>query len=286
MTASLSKLADGTLELTLVIPWSQVAKAYDGVVEEMVKSSQVTGFRKGKAPRKLIEEKLDKHQVYEEVLKKLIPQIYTEAVESHKLRPIVSPKIELKEASENKDWVIRALTCERPKLELGDYKKQIQELKAGKQKKIWVPGQEAAKTESTEKDRKPSLDELLTALSGVVKITLPGLLLDSEVNRLLADLIDQTKKLGLTVEQYLASTNRTAENLRSEYTEQAKKTLALEFALEEIANKEGIVVSENDIDNVIKTAKNESEKKVLEGQRYYLASILRRQKTLDFLTNL
>jgi FKBP-type peptidyl-prolyl cis-trans isomerase (trigger factor) len=90
----------------------------------------------------------------------------------------------------------------------------------------------------------------------------------------------------MSVEQYLSSTGRTNESVRKEYAEQAKRTLTLEFTLEEIADKEGILVSDDDIDTVIKTAKTEEEKKSLEAQRYYIASVLRRQKTLDFLASI
>jgi trigger factor len=110
--------------------------------------------------------------------------------------------------------------------------------------------------------------------------------LDQEVNRLLSDLVDQTKKLGLSVEQYLASTNRTADGIRHEYEEQAKRTLTLEFGLETIADKEGILISDDDIEAVIKTAKSDDERKAMENQKYYLATILRRQKTIDMLAAL
>ena len=98
--------------------------------------------------------------------------------------------------------------------------------------------------------------------------------------------MDQTKKLGLSVEQYLASTNRTAEGIRHEYEEQAKRTLTLEFGLEAIADAEGVLISDDDIAAVIKTAKSDDERKAMENQKYYLATILRRQKTIDMLANL
>ena len=293
MTAALQRQSDGTIELTITIPWSDVAKMYAHVVDEMVVSAELPGFRKGKAPKNLVEEKLDKTKVYEDVLKHLIPEVYGKTVAEHKLRPIVTPKIELKEATENKDWIIRALTCEKPAVTLGEYKKAIQDVKASKAKKIWVPGKDEPKDKSGEagsrsagEDRKPTLDELLKALFDVVKVSLPAMLVEHEVNRLLSDLIDQTKKLGLTVEQYLASTQRTVESVRHEYDEQSRRTLTLEFSLEEVADKEGILVSDDDIDAVVKTAKTDEEKATLEKQRYYLAQVLRRQKTLDFLASL
>ena len=149
---------------------------------------------------------------------------------------------------------------------------------SGATKKIWLPGQE--------KKDKPSLDVILKALLSVITVDIPKLLIEHEVNRLLSELIDQTKQLGLTVEQYLASTGRNAQSVRREYEEQARRTLALEFGLEEVADREGILVSDDDIDTVVKTAKTDEERKSLEGQRYYLASILRRQKTIDFLSSL
>jgi FKBP-type peptidyl-prolyl cis-trans isomerase (trigger factor) len=262
-----------------------VKTTYNEVVEDFVKEAEVPGFRKGKAPRATVEEQLDRTKVYEEVLQRIIPKVYTEAITQEKLHPIVSPKITLTEAKEENPWIIQATTCEKPDITLGDYKKAVIELKASKEKKLWVPGQEPKKEEE-EKPQKPSLDELLQAVYGTITMNIPLILMEQEVNRLLSDLIDQTKKLGLTVEQYLSSTGRTADSIKHEYEEQAKRTLTLEFALEEIADKEGILISDDDIDAVLKSAKSEDEKKALEQQRYYLATILRRQKTIDMLAAL
>jgi FKBP-type peptidyl-prolyl cis-trans isomerase (trigger factor) len=290
MTSTIQRLPDNTIELLITVPWSSIDASYNTVVEEMVKQAEVAGFRKGKAPRAVVEEKLDKTKVYEDVLKRVIPDAYAQAVKEQNIRPIVSPKIELKEATEKKDWSIRALTCEKPTVTLGAYKKAITDLKSAKAKKIWVPGQDpsASSGQGQEKDKpqKPNLDELLKALFENVSVPIPSLLIEHEVNRLLSDLIDQTKKLGMSVEQYLSSTNRTVDSVRKEYEEQSRRTLTLEFALEEIADKEGVLISDDDIDTVIKTAKTDQEKKSLEAQRYYIASVLRRQKTIDFLASL
>lgn len=289
MNISLQKLPDGNLELILTVPWSTVSESYEKVVTELANNTEFPGFRKGKAPRKLAEEHFSKDKIYQEVLKYLLPKVYQEAITEQKLHPIVNPKIELKEAAEGKDWLIRILTCEKPQIELGDYKAKIQEIKNAKRQKIWLPGQKPA-VEGQENPaaagQKPSLDEILKVLFTAVKITLPQILIENELNRSLSELIDGVRKLGLTVEQYLASSNRTADGLRGEYAEQAKSTLSLEFALEEIADQQTIQIDDKEIDQVIQKAKTEEEKKALAKQRYFLAYSLRRQKTLDFLANL
>jgi FKBP-type peptidyl-prolyl cis-trans isomerase (trigger factor) len=232
---------------------------------------------------------LKKASTNEEVVRKIIPKAYSDALIQEKLHPIVMPKIELKEAVEKKDWVIKAITAEKPSFELGDYKKALSDLTDSKAKKLWVPGQ-ATSTEpgqgKEDAQKKPTLDEILMTLFSTVKATIPEILIENETNRLLSDLIDQTKKLGMSVEQYLASTHKTSESIREEYKQQAIRTITLEFALEEIADKEGLLVSDDEIQKAVDTAKTPEEKKALESEKYYLATILRRQKTLDFLATL
>ena len=285
MVIARETLPDASITLTVTIPWDTVHTTYEKVVEKAVSEAELSGFRKGKAPRDLVEKQLDKTKLYEDVIKELLPELYRNAIEQEHIHPIIMPKIELVEAKEGTDWKIRIITCEKPQVTLGDYKKAIQDLKASKRQKIWVPGKDE-KPDDKKEAQKPTLDELLEVFYKTITITLPSILVEHEVNKLLSDLIDQTKKLGLTVDQYLSATHKTVESIRKEYDEQARKTLTLEFAIEHIAEKEQINVSDEDIEQVLKTAKTEEERKTLEKERYYLASMLRRQKTLEHLTSL
>lgn len=271
MTSALHKTDDGTIELTITLPWSDIQKTFDSVVTETASSVEIPGFRKGKAPKTMVEESVDKTKVYEETIKRLVPKAYTGAVSEHKLSPIMMPQIELKEASEGKDWVILAKTCERPTVTLKDYKKAVGDVKTN----IIVPGKA--------QPEKPSVDKVLDALLTAVEAKLPEILLEHEVTHQLSQLVDQTKKLGLTIEQYLSSTGKTADSVRAEYRTQAIKNLTLEFALEAIAEKEHVTVGDDEVAKLIATTKTDEEKKSLESQRYYLTSLLRRQKTVDLL---
>jgi len=282
MTVAINRLSNGTIELTITIPWVDVKTTYDKVVDDFVKETELPGFRKGKAPRKLVEENLDKGKVYEEVLKEIVPKAYTEALKQENLTPIISPRIEVIAAQDNKDWQFKALICERPEVKLGNYQETIARLKRERQTKIWVPG----KTEKEEKPQELTLDEVLDALLKTNQVEVPALLIEDEVNRMLSRLIDQTQKLGLTVEQYLISQGKTAEGLRAEYSQQANRNLALEFILETIADQEKIQVSDEEIEKVIGQIKDPKEQESLRNQKYYLASILRRQKTLDHVKSL
>lgn len=279
MNSSFKTAPDGTITITMTIPWADIQSMYKTVITETASNTEIAGFRKGKAPKEIVEESVDKTKVYEETIKRLVPKAYTEAVETHKLRPIMMPQIELKEATEGKDWTVEAKTCERPSVTLKDYKKAVSDLKAEKANTIIVPG----KNDEEQAPKGPSTEDVLERLLTAIDAVIPDILLDHEVTHQLSQLVDQTKKLGLTVDQYLSSTGKTADGIRQEYRELAKKNLALEFGLEAIADAEQITVGDDEVNKVIASAKSNEERAALESQKYYLASLLRRQKTLDTL---
>jgi len=232
MISALNRLEDGTIELTITIPWSKINESYQKVLTNTASETTIKGFRKGKAPLKMVEEKVTKQHLYEETLKEILPKVYLEAIKEHNLKPIVNPQITVTSLAEGKDWQIKATICEPPKAELGDYKENVR--KALASEKIWVPGKDGKKQPpETETQR---LDKIFKTLLENTKINIPEILLQDEVNRMLSRLIDQTARLGLTVEQYLASTSKTTDQIKNEYRQQAEQTLKLELILSSIAD--------------------------------------------------
>jgi len=114
------------------------------------------------------------------------------------------------------------------------------------------------------------------------------MLIDDEVNRALSHLINQTNSLGLTIDQYLASINKTSEQIRAEYEAKVSDQLKLQFALDEIAEQENIRIEDEEVDDLIKATADETLRQNLDKpiQREYLRGILRRKKILDFLAKL
>lgn len=278
ITTALQKEPNGTIRLTITIPSADVKKTWEEMMIEVVSNAEVQGFRRGKAPRKLVEEKVDKEKIREEVLKKLLPIAYTQAVKTQGIRPITNPKIQvekLEDPDTNKDWQFTALTCEAPNIQLGKYKENIQKITA--KSKIIIPGKEPAPAK---------FEDIVKALLDSITTEIPKILVDNETDRLLSQTLEDIKKLGLTLDQYLSSTGKNPQILREEYRKKAENDIKLEFALLKIAEVEKITVEEKEIEEAIKASKSDDERKNLEASRYLLASILRQQKTLDFLKNL
>src|SRR3989338_293649 len=285
ITTALQKEPNGTIRLTITIPSADVKKTWEEMMLEVVNNAEVQGFRKGKAPRKLVEEKADKEKIREEVLKKLLPIAYTKAVKTQGIKPIINPKIHVEKLADpdtNKDWQFTALTCEAPNIKLGKYKENVQKITAAAtfdvaKSKIIIPGKEPVPVK---------FEDIVKALLDNITAEIPGILIDNETDRLLSQTLEDVKKLGLTLDQYLSSTGKNPQILREEYRKKAENDIKLEFTLLKIAEEEKIVVEEKEIEEAIKASKSDDERKNLEANRYLLASILRQQKTLDFLKNL
>ena len=275
MTSAMQKLDDGTIQLTIPIPWSEVQKTRETVISEAISTAEMPGFRKGKAPREVVEKSLDETRLRDEVLKKLLPQSYITAVQDHKLQPIMNPKISVQKIEDGKDWEFLAQTVELPEIILGKYKQEVKKITA--KSKIAIPGKE--KTEV-------NFDEVMKAVLDSAQLTIPALLIEGEVDRQLSNTLDEIKKLGLSLDQYLSSTGKTAEALREDYRKKAENDIKIEFILQKIAEEEKISVEEKEIEEAVQKAKDEDERQHLEANKYLLANIIRQQKTLDFLRNL
>lgn len=273
----LERQDDGTIKITLTIPQDAVNKARDGVIEELAKQVNVAGFRKGKAPSNVAASQLNPEAVREEILKKLLPKAYMNAVEEHKIRPIMNPKMQVEKIEEGEDWIFNALTCEMPEVDAGEYKKKVQNVTA--KSKIVIPGKE-------NEAKKPELQDIMKAVLEDAKVKIPAILVEQEADRLLSQLLNDIKRLGLSLDQYLATTNRKPEDLRAEYAKRAEEDIKLEFVLQKIAELEKITIEETEIEEAIAKAKDPSERASMEQNRYLLAGILRQQKTLDLLMNL
>jgi FKBP-type peptidyl-prolyl cis-trans isomerase (trigger factor) len=279
----LAQQPDGSVQITITIPKDEIEKNYALALDDVVKEAELPGFRKGKAPRNLVEEKTDKSHIYEHMMQKIVPQAYVEAVKEHSLQPIVSPKVELLKAKEGEDWEIRATTCEQPKIDLGDYKESVKKAFSGT--KLWKPGDKEEETKITNEEKQ---QKAIQALLDTIKVDVPGILVEDEVNRSLSSLLSQTQSLGLNIDQYLASVGKTPESIRQEYRDKALTSYKLQFALDKIAADEKVEVTEKEIEDMINVTGDEKVKKEFEDpyQKAYLKSVIMRRKALDSLSRL
>jgi len=257
---------DSEITLTIRIPALQVEEGFNKVKNEALKEVNVPGFRAGKAPAKLAESQLSEDRLAQALFQEVVPLAYARAVSEHKIKPVIPPQVAIKSFKKGEDLVFEARTAELPEVGLGDYKKALKSVKKEESQKITAA-------------------QVLEKAREVAKVSIPHILIDYEVQRMLSSLVDQVNSLGLTVDQYLSSQGKKPEDLQKEYHEVAERNLKDEFILNKVSQEEKISVSEKEIEDAIEAAPDEKTKTGLQEPRgkAYLEDVLRKRKTIERL---
>jgi len=280
------KLPKSTFEITVKVAWEKINEQYKKAFKELLSELNLPGFRKGKVPEKIGEKEIKKEAIHDRLVRKFLPELYQETLKKTELKPIISPKVEMLKSGDNIAWEFKFTIAEKPEIVLGDYKKKVKEAKERANKaEIWVPGKDAPK-DAKKPDQSKLLNEILTSLITTVECEISDLILEEEINRRLTKLVDDVQKIGLTVEKYLASSNLTMEKLKERLAKEVADTYKIEFILSEIADKEGIKVEDSDLNKIFGGITDEKEKNEAKANAYFYATILRKQKAIEFLTSL
>ncbi|MBM4447209.1 MAG: trigger factor [Chloroflexi bacterium] len=104
----------------------EVDKYLDKAYNRLVRRVSVPGFRKGKAPRDILERHIGKDALFKEALEDLIPTAYKETLEEQKIEPIAQPQFEL---IQTEPLIFKAIVPLKPTIKLGDYTKIMVESK-------------------------------------------------------------------------------------------------------------------------------------------------------------
>ena len=122
MKATVNPVDQHVVTLNIEVPATEVAKAVKQAVKRIANQVNIPGFRKGHAPRRILEMNFGKEAVLEEAYEILVNQNYTVAVRENDIIPVSEPQIERVQFEEGKDLVFTATVTKRPEVNLGDYK--------------------------------------------------------------------------------------------------------------------------------------------------------------------
>ncbi|MEG0268970.1 MAG: trigger factor [Clostridia bacterium] len=122
MQHTVEKLSGSKVKISFKVPAAQFDEAIDKAYLKSRGSINVPGFRKGKAPRKLIERMYGDMVFYDDALELLFPEAYTTAVKENQLMPVGRPELDVQEMEKGKDLVFSCDVFVMPEITLGEYK--------------------------------------------------------------------------------------------------------------------------------------------------------------------
>ncbi len=118
MKVTNKKTENSQVFLTIEMEPAEVEESLEASYHRLVKKTSIPGFRKGNAPRAVLERYIGKESLFEEAMNNLLPQAYDKAIKEQKIEPIAQPHIEI----DKTDPVIFKVTVPLPPtIKLGDY---------------------------------------------------------------------------------------------------------------------------------------------------------------------
>ncbi|MEK5010674.1 trigger factor [Staphylococcus sp. HMSC068D03] len=122
MTATWEKKEGNEGLLKVTVPAEKVDKALDQAFKKVVKKINVPGFRKGKVPRPIFEQRFGVEALYQDAVDILLPEAYGEAIDETGINPVAQPEINVTQIEKGKDFEFEATVTVEPEVQLGDYK--------------------------------------------------------------------------------------------------------------------------------------------------------------------
>ena len=133
MNVTVEKLDKGMAKLTITVTADVVAEAEDKVYKRQKNQISIPGFRKGKAPKKIIEKMYGEGVFLSDAINDVINETYPDAVKECGEEIVSNPKIDLSQAEPGKDLIYTAEVALKPEVKLGKYKGvEIEKLEAPK----------------------------------------------------------------------------------------------------------------------------------------------------------
>ena len=122
MSLQVEKLEKNMAKLTIEVSAEDLEKAMQSAYQKAKGRITLPGFRKGKAPRKMIEQMYGKGIFLEDAANALIPEHYSKAVEECELEIVSQPQIDVTQAEPGKTFIFTAEVAVKPEVTLGEYK--------------------------------------------------------------------------------------------------------------------------------------------------------------------
>lgn len=120
MKSTVEKLSPTRVRINVEVPFTELEPDFDRAFKQLAKQIRLPGFRPGKAPRKLLEARIGRGAVLEQVVNDALPGRYSEAVTSSEIQPLGQPEIEITKLEDNEELVFTAEVDIRPEIELPD----------------------------------------------------------------------------------------------------------------------------------------------------------------------
>ena len=121
MQTSKETLSPTRVRLTVEVPFDEFKPSVDAAYKRVARQVRVPGFRPGKAPARILDQRVGRGQILEEALHEALPGLYSQAVEKEELLVLSRPEVDITKLEDGSQLVFTAEMDIRPEITLPDY---------------------------------------------------------------------------------------------------------------------------------------------------------------------
>ena len=122
MNTTIEKQADNIVKVDIDIPAKDAVNYYNNAAKRLAQYVNIPGFRKGKAPRNIVEQNIGEERIKQEALESALPRIFSEVIKENDFDVVAQPYVESYNYNIGEDLKITAKLELRPEVTLGEYK--------------------------------------------------------------------------------------------------------------------------------------------------------------------
>ena len=122
MNVTTEKIENHKVVLTIEVPAEELDKGIKAACKSLANRVNIPGFRKGKAPRRILEMNIGKEAILDEAFDRVAQKAFDEALKQENLDPVDRPQVDIVTSEEGKDVVFKATITPVPEVTLGEYK--------------------------------------------------------------------------------------------------------------------------------------------------------------------
>ncbi|MCQ2743576.1 MAG: trigger factor [bacterium] len=122
METKIEKLPENVVKVEIEIPAKDAVAYYNNAAKKLAQYVNIPGFRKGKAPRNILEQNIGEERIKHEALEAALPKIFSDVIKENKFDIVAQPYVESYDYQIGQNMKITAKIELRPELTLGEYK--------------------------------------------------------------------------------------------------------------------------------------------------------------------
>lgn len=299
MELKITKLENSEVELTGEVAAEKFESFRTKALAKLNQEVKIDGFRPGHVPADILASKLGEEKILLEMAELALQAVYPEILAENKVDALGRPAITLTKIAKGNPLGFTIKTAIRPEFALPDYAKLakpetevlpeitekeiddvVENIKKSQEKPAEITAEQRGiikqnlKLERERRAREKTRLKIMDNLLEQAQITLPKILIESELDKMTHEMKHQIEQMGLKFEDYLKHIKKEEKDLRTDWQSEAEKRLKTGLLIAEIAKQAKLEPKMEEVEREVKHLQEHYKDVPVENLRHYVNETL------------